>query len=67
MKFFTTASFKVCTGSYIQAGDITRRNGTGGESIFGGVFEDENFAVSHDRAGRVRILQCQLKLRPVDA
>ena len=35
----------------IQGGDFTKANGTGGESIYGPKFEDENFKVNHTRAG----------------
>ena len=43
---------------YIQCldsmqGDITKGNGTGGESIFGSRFEDESFVIKHDRKGIV--------------
>ena len=30
----------------IQGGDVTEDNGVGGESIYGGYFDDESFEVS---------------------
>lgn len=34
-----------------QGGDITENNGTGGQSIYDGCFEDENFSIKHTTPG----------------
>lgn len=42
---------QVWLSCFLQGGDFTKGNGTGGKSIYGNKFPDENFILKHEFPG----------------
>ena len=44
---------RVIPSFMVQGGDFTQGNGRGGESVYGGKFDDEGFPFKHTKAGQL--------------
>ena len=51
-----TKLFRIIKKIFIQGGDFEKNDGTGGYSIYGEKFEDENFYYSHSREGLLSMI-----------
>ena len=51
LHFLNSVFHRIIPDFMLQGGDITRGNGTGGDSIYKGDFRDENFKLKHNKPG----------------
>mmetsp|Transcript_48742 Transcript_48742/g.145634 ORF Transcript_48742/g.145634 Transcript_48742/m.145634 type:complete len:302 (+) Transcript_48742:54-959(+) len=51
LNFLGSKFHRIIPGFVCQGGDFTLGNGTGGESIYGHMFEDESFSLKHTEPG----------------
>lgn len=49
---------RIIPGFMAQGGDFTREDGTGGRSIYGNKFDDENFTKKHDKKYLLSMANC---------
>jgi peptidylprolyl isomerase len=47
--YLNTIFHRIITDFMAQGGDFTKHNGTGGKSIYGDKFDDENFKIKHTK------------------
>ena len=48
---------RIFPGFMCQGGDFTKHNGTGGKSIYGNKFADENFKYRHEGPGNAWLVE----------